>query len=405
MKKFLALVLSLAMILALAACGSTTATTAATTKAGTSAAGTTAAATTAAAAKKTVKVGIAAAFSGTNAVQGDMYKIGAQVALNQINKSGMLKNYNIEFVPLDDKLDPTEGVNVMNKLIYNEKVQFITGHVSSTLTLASAATIEEGKVGLLTPCWNPKITTSGFKYILRSTPSDIIAANTVMKYIVKEKSLKRVALLYINTEQGTTGLEYGRKALKEYGLDFVAAESFNTEDKDVTGQLLRIKAANPDVIVPWGGTDADANVVVSQIRQLLGKDIPIVGSTVLGQTSFFTLTGAEKAEGIVYFTAWAPDINTDQTKNFVSEFTAIYGKAPSDVAARAYDAIYMMASGLNAMGAQDPNAKDFRQNMVDAVKKVKYSGLQGEFEFDANGDGLKYCKLVQWKSGKQVTVY
>jgi branched-chain amino acid transport system substrate-binding protein len=357
--------------------------------------------------KMVVRLGAELPMTGPNAGQGEMYKVGMQVALNEIKAKGGLEHYEIEVIIEDDQQDTATAMNVVNKLISNERAHVLTGPISSTIAMSTIDTIEAAKIPTMAPCWSPALTNSGFEYLTRLTPHDETAANTLFEYLTQVKEYTRIALLYVNTEQGITGLDYGKAALEKYGLDYVATATFTADDKDMSGQMLSIKQADPEVIVIWGGSDADAAVALTQTKQLLGNEIPIYGSTILGQPTMLSLVPEEYSEGLVYFTGWSPDSQTEESKKFVEEFKKLHsiGAAPSDVGARGYDAINVLAAALEKLDGYDVNAEDFSQKLNEALHTVEYEGLQGSFKFQENGDGLDSCMLVQLQDGKHVPVW
>lgn len=79
---------------------------------------------------------------------------------------------------------------------------------------------------------------------------------------------------------------------------------------------------------------------------------------------------------------------------------------PSDVGARGYDAMMILAQALNQMEGYDVGADDFNETLNSALHGITFEGLQGTYTFDENGDGLDVCMLVEiQEDGSHVTIY
>ena len=142
---------------------------------------------TAYAAGETIKLGLVAPMSGPNARYGSFSMRGAQLAVKEINDAGGVDGRKIELVSGDSQGTPVEGVSATRRLIDSDKVDFIIGDVSSSVTLAMQPVAEDAGILLLNAASsNPKITygagVGGFKWTFRNYPTDenraLIVANT-----------------------------------------------------------------------------------------------------------------------------------------------------------------------------------------------------------------------------------
>ncbi len=398
MKKLIALLLVLVFMLSLTACGKDDAT--ADTSDGS--AGTEgSAADTTDSGKQIVKVGFDLPFTGSAADQVSDYQQGVMMALEDLEASGALDYYEFEFIWEDDKADVTEAMNCVNKLIYEEEVHILCGPFQSTISTACANIWEEAGVCAVVPGWAPSLTQSGYQYTIRSNPNDQIACNTVISHMVETMGYEKIAMIYINDEQGQPGYDYSVAALSEYGMELCAAETFTSDDKDMTGQLMRIREAEPEAIFYYGGSVADAAVCMQQIYDLFGDSVAVYASTIVGQGSFVELVEPEVYEDIIFFTGWAPNDRTEFESEFTERFREWKGEDPSDLPCRGYDALMIIATALDSMGEFDVNSETFRDDLNTAMHQVQYEGLQGTFQFDETGDGLDSCLLVQYQDGVQ----
>ena len=106
-----------------------------------------------------IRLGIVAPMSGPNSRYGSYSLRGAQLAAEEINSAGGIGGRKIAITSGDSQGTPVEGVSATRRLIDLDKVDFIIGDVSSSVTLAMQPVVEDAGVLLLNAASsNPKIT-------------------------------------------------------------------------------------------------------------------------------------------------------------------------------------------------------------------------------------------------------
>ncbi len=95
-----------------------------------------------------IKIAIAGPVTGSVAQYGDMQRIGALAAIEQINKAGGVNGSKLEGVIYDDACDPKQAVAVANKVV-NDKIKLVIGHVCSGATEAASNVYEDEGVLML----------------------------------------------------------------------------------------------------------------------------------------------------------------------------------------------------------------------------------------------------------------
>ena len=88
---------------------------------------------------KVIKLGCAISFTGGKSRSGKLYRDAYDMAVEKINKSGGVKvgkdTYIFKIIYYDDKSDPTESSRLVEKLITQDKVNFLLGPYSSGITI------------------------------------------------------------------------------------------------------------------------------------------------------------------------------------------------------------------------------------------------------------------------------
>jgi len=349
--------------------------------------------------RQTLKIGIATCFTGSGARGAETQLYGLQVALDQIKESGYSKYYDFELIQGDDQYDATEAVAVANKLVYQDGVKAVFGHLNAVVTLAGLGVYEEAKVPCFTPSGSSdKIINSGYEYVYLCVPQDRIIAATLMKYLVNDMGLTKLGILYCNNDQGQSGLAYCKNALSELGMEFVSEETYLATDNDFTGQLLNMKNAGIEALVIWGGEVSQRGIMVKQARQLIGDDLVISGDANFSNATFISVTTPEEREGIVYPVAWSPAFTDERSKEYVEAFIEKdpLHQTPGAVTVRFYDGMWLLATALNILGPYDVNAEDFTIKLNEAIKNSSFEGLQGTLKPAPNGECLDTCFMVRY---------
>jgi branched-chain amino acid transport system substrate-binding protein len=138
--------------------------------------------------------------------------------------------------------------------------------------------------------------------------------------------------------------------------------------------------------------------------------IAMVGQSSQATTSTFWKDTNGAAEGVITASAAAPGVAlTPTTISFTNAYEKRFGSSPSYDGYTTYDEIHIIANAIKAAGGTDPD------KMVDAMEKTHYTGTVGTIEFYGKDDlythaikygpGLVTGVVLQWQSGKQVTVW
>src|SRR5690606_9571607 len=108
-----------------------------------------------------ISIGLAGPVTGPVAQYGDMQSMGANMAIEQINKSGGVNGRMLEAVTYDDACDPKQAVAVANKIV-NDGIQFVVGHLCSGSSQPAADIYEEEGILMITAASTaPELTQKG----------------------------------------------------------------------------------------------------------------------------------------------------------------------------------------------------------------------------------------------------
>ncbi|MDD6283473.1 MAG: ABC transporter substrate-binding protein [Oribacterium sp.] len=382
MKKIVALGMTAAMALNLAACGSSSS--------GSAASG--AAASKSASGDKVIKIGVFEPTTGENGGGGFQEVLGIRYA-NQTHKTVKLGDdeYTIELVEVDNKSDKTEAVNAANKLM-GEKVSGVIGSYGSGVSIAAGQIFADAKVPAVgASCTNPQVT-EGNDYYFRVCFLDPFQG-TVMANYAMQNGYKTAAVLTQLGDDYSSGLgSFFKTAFTNLGGTIADEEQFQTNQTDFKAVLTNIKAANPDIIfAPSSITTAP--LIIKQARELGITSLIAAGDT--WENSTIIENAGDSAEGVVLSTFFdEAEPANDEAKSFIEGFKPYLKDNKQDeiipaVSALGYDAYLALYNAIEVAQSTDG------EKIKDALKDVKFDGVTGSISFDENGDAKKNMAFIK----------
>ncbi|MBI2413495.1 MAG: ABC transporter substrate-binding protein [Deltaproteobacteria bacterium] len=324
--------------------------------------------------ENTIRIGSVGPLTGDIAYIGENMKAAVELASDEINSSGGVKGKKIEVVYEDGKCDPKEAANAVNKLINIDRVTAIMGGFCSSETLAMAPLAEKSKVILLSAgSTNPGITNAG-DYIFRNVPSDSFQGVYAARYVKTKLNKNRVALLKCLSDWCLGVNDSFKAEFVKLGGEIAAEESFPQDSRDLRGQLVKIKAANPELVYFVSYTEGTI-VGLKQMREL-GIKAPVFGADAWSDPNIWESAKAD-GEGAMYL----EPANKAYPQAFVEAMNKKTGGKEINVyAPRAYDALKILASVMETAGTDTDLIKKGIYNVAD------YKGIADNYTFDANGD-------------------
>lgn len=253
-------------------------------------------------AEKTIKMGVVAALSGAGAIWGTTFNRTFQLQAEQINAAGGLQvggeKYKIELIPLDDKWSASEAVNVTNRLIFKEKVNFLFGSLGSTCAMAMVPIIRENKMITITGSYTPKILGPDKPYTFRGYASSGEIFPPLFAWIKQNyPNVKRMGILYANDEGGWAQVVDYETNIQAQGFELVTKDSYERNTVDYVPVLTRMLDKKLDLIILEALT-GDLGMMSKQLRQM-GFKGPSVTGVANDVERLVKIGGVEGMEGLI----------------------------------------------------------------------------------------------------------
>ena len=281
----------------------------------------------------------------------------------------------LKFIVLDDATDPTNGVKNARRFTTEDKVDLIVGSAATPVGIAMADVAFESETPqlLATPAGLPP---GKDAWSFRLPQSNSVMSFAVVEHM-KKQGVKTVGFLGYTDAYGEGWLKDFTPIAEKAGIKVIAAERFARTDTGVTGQALKLVAANPDamLIVASGSGAAMPELAVIE-RGFKGK----IYQTHAAATRDLMRIGGKSVEGtyVVSGPVIAPEQLPDShpSKKLALDFAQSYDKAygvgsRNQFAGHAYDAVVAMEKAFPlALKKAKPGTKEFRLALRDAFETM-----------------------------------
>lgn len=332
-----------------------------------------------------VKIGFITTLSTPAGYIGEDLRDGFMLAVKQ--GSGKLGGVAVELVVEDDGLKPANAKQAVDRMVQSG-IRLYTG-VNFSNVLAAVV---------------PSVTAAGYTYISSNPGPSIFAGekcdpnyfvasyqndafHTAGGLAANELGFKRVVALAPNYQAGRDAIAGFKRTFKG---ELLAEIYTKLDQSDFSVELARIRSLAPDAIYQFHPGGAGINFAKQYSNAGLGKTIPMVMPGFSMDARMLAATGTA-SEGFYTTGIWSVGMDSPASKKFVQDFSAAYGRLPTDYAMQAYDTAQWMASGLRAVNGDLSKADAFRT----ALRKADFQSLRGKFALNTNQHPIQDLYLMR----------
>lgn len=355
-----------------------------------------------------LKIGVVASSTGPTAIVGIPQKNTVALLPKKIG------DLSVDYIVMDDASDTTASVTDVKKLLAEDNIDVLIGPSGTPNAMGVLQFIAEAGVPMMSPTGGASVVlpmTPAKKWVFKTTQNDDIIASALVDHMAKT-GIKTVGLFGSNDPYGENWSKVFSAMAEKKGIKVVANEKFNRGDTSVTGQSLKILAANPQaVLITAPGGPAVLPEVTLVDQGYKGKLYQTHGAAFDG----FLKLGGKKVEGTILAASLMlvlpeiPDSNPSKkiATQYIDAYKAMYGSVPATFGANVYDAGLLLERAVPiAEKAGKPGTKEFRAALRDALESTKdLVGTQGVFNitpedhsgFDERGRVMIVVKDGHWR--------
>ncbi|MEO8039579.1 MAG: ABC transporter substrate-binding protein [Betaproteobacteria bacterium] len=342
-----------------------------------------------------VRIGLVDETTGPQAEAGVLTLDGVRLAVDEINAAGGILGRPVALV-VEDNQSTNPGTVLAYSRLVEQQVVAVIGPMRSTQVQAASPTIAKTKLPAIIGGSDPSLTRVNNPWIFRVRPNDLYSSRVMASYGLAVIGKRKWAIIHSTDSFGTNGKNALVAALKAQGVEPVLVQGYSNNQQDFTAVLLALKKSGADIIGSYMTNSPDVGIFAKQAKQL-GVDADWIGSTSLATDTALKLAG-DALWGSYVVTDFFPEANRE-SKAFAAKFKAKHGFDPDLYSAWSYAALHLLKHAMEAAGATDPES--IRKALL-ATRGLK--GIEGTYNFDANGDGLHGYTVVRNEQGRLVFI-
>jgi branched-chain amino acid transport system substrate-binding protein len=378
--------ITIALALALAACGGTAST-------GTSSSNSYQG--------KTIQLGAILSLTGAGGVYGPSSKKGMDLAVEKINGSGGVNGAKIALDTRDDASDKIQSQQVAQTLFQQVQPLALLGPTLSNSAVAVHPLAETFKIPILAvsttgihivpDCNFPK--TDPCTYVFRDSLGEESAIPANIKVYSDKAHPKTGVLMVANDDKfSKDGGTIVTNTVGQYGIQLLATIPFPKATADFAPPVTQAVQKNPDVIFITSLGNIPARIMIEARKQ--GFKGQFLGGNGFNTAAVSKAAGAD-GKGAESGSAWY--INNTFTSNagFVQAYRTKYSGDPDQFAAQGYAAILILADAAKRANLTFSDAAGDRTKLRDAMQTVNIDTPLGRFQFTSTHDVKQTIWVIQ----------
>jgi branched-chain amino acid transport system substrate-binding protein len=361
----------------------------------------------------TISFGAAISITGKTAKEGEYTRDGYQMFVDTVNEQGGIKvggkAYKVKLIYYDDESKSERTAQLYEKLINEDKVNFLLGPYGSGPTGTAAPIAEKYRIPMIEANGAAEsIFSKGYRYTFAVlSPGKNYLRGLIDLLRTKDSSIKTVAILGENEPFSKEVAGGAADYAKGLGMEVVYQELYPTGTQDVSALLTNIKGKSPDLLLGAGHLQ-DSLLIVKQAKDL-GVSPKAMGFSVGPSSPEFRDNLKTDADYIFGATQWtnALKYNGDDfwktPQAFADAFQAKYAnyKSIPYQVAESTAALVAYQHAIEKAGSLDPQA------VRDVIAGLDFMSFYGQIKFDERGVNIYKPMAVEQlqPDGKKYTVF
>ena len=345
-----------------------------------------------------IRIGVITSLTGAEARFGQAQKYGYQMALDELAARGVLGK-KIELIYQDDTSKPEVASLTVEKLADRSDIVAIFGAYSSSATFPAAAVADRYQIPMLCPsATTDEITRQGYQWVFRVCASASDYGRTLIEFLTREVNSRKLAVVYENTQFGSSVARAALEQAPRAGIEIVAYEAYDQGGTDFTPLLTRVKAAGPDAVL-FVSYLADATLLMRQSKEIdLNPKVFTAGGAGFSLPDFLKGAGST-AEYTISVTQWTPDAKWTGSREWADRFRARFNYEPSYHSVQAYITLMILADAIERAASTERTA------VRDAIRTSKLDSIFGPIHFNEVGQNEHQVAITQVLNGKFTTIW
>jgi len=334
--------------------------------------------------EETIKIGGMFVLSGAPAVWGEVAKDGVEIAIKEENENGGINGKKIEVIYEDTKGNPSDTVNIYNKLSKIDEVIAILGPTLQGEVDAIAPLAKQDNIPIMAITSGSNMQNYDHNPIFMWQDPEMESA-TIAEYAYNN-GMKRIALLTCKDPWEISAAKGFKEKFEELGEEIVYEGVSNIDDSDVRTIVSKALEKNPDAIM------------MATFYQYLNYSKLISEYGYKGKVYGIEIDNwlAENSKEL--------DINVEfvltqkYSDEFAKKYKQTYGKEVSVPAGQAYDATKILIELIR-------KSENENRLLLDVFKEFKeYDGISGKIQITKDNKTIFPFVIYKLHKGEVVEI-
>ena len=306
----------------------------------------------------TIQIGQIASLTGDYSPLGQNDKLGAALAVQQINAAGGVLGKKLQITVKDDATNPQQAITDFNSLVSSGAVA-VVGTALSNASLAVEPLAKQQQVPYVSAAAADQQVQPPSPYVYMTPPTAGVVAEQLDKYF-QATGMTKMAVAY-DTENSfaKTGWADMKAKAAQYGIHFVDTETFTTTQTDFSSVLQHVRGSGAKGLMVWATGPAPVILAKAFATADMGG-MKLVFSHAEASSLFTKPVGAA-GNGIILASSLgvignylpAPSVKTAALR-MAQPFQQINGSYPPGFAFDGYCAVELIAAAIKKAGSTDP---------------------------------------------------
>ena len=357
--------------------------------------------------EKIIYLGAAVSETGKFSREGKDTRQGYRVWLDWVNNEyGGIKvgdeRYKVELIMYDDEGDPDTAARLVEKLINEDRVDFLLGPYSSFLTQSASAIAEKyNKIMIEGNGAAEPLFERGFQNLFAVLTPAVNYTRSALQ-LLSEQGARTVVIAYEDTAFPTSVADGAQRWAEEYGLEVLGVETYPVNVADVSAIMAKFKELEPDIFI-GGGHFNDAVLFIRAAKELDFNPKAMVITVGPSNPKLIEEVGAD-SEFVIGPTQWEASMSyADEYFGTAAEYAARYenlwGEPPT------YQAAESTATALALHIAIEQAASIETDAVRASLRNLDVVTFYGPISFDEKGrNAAKPMGAIQIQDGEILVV-
>lgn len=364
-----------------------------------------------------VEVGLIVPLSGIYARPGQVMRMGAEMAIEDINAQGGVKalgGAKLKLVVIDSGDTTEKAKNSAQRMVAEQKnLVAASGAYLSSFTLAVTEVTERAQLPVLTLSYSDLITERGFKYVFQTSATAASQAQQALPVVLDLATRatgtkpKTVAIVTDNTAASIASVKPMREGLlKDLGIELVVDETYTPPLADATPLVQRIRSARPDLVFFLPTVISDAKLMLEKLNEFgMGQGrVPLISFGIaIAEPDLLKTMNPALLEGVMTCVGnWGSKGHEDLIKRIKDKYNEPW---MTQNAISTYGDMWIIKEALEKAQKADKEA------VAEALRTINMEGGRtkyfpgGKMQFDEKGRRVGAgLTIVQWRNGIPSTV-